>query len=58
MLFYHAEGCHLRAVGCSAGHSSKAHDEQSVKIVTRIVSPGIGNLVKGGEKDVHADNIP
>jgi hypothetical protein len=24
--------------------------------VTRIVSPGIGNLVEGGAKDVHAGN--
>jgi hypothetical protein len=56
MLFCPAEGCHLGAVGCSAEHSNKAHDQQFAKVVTCIVSPGIGNLVEGGEKDVHAGN--
>ena len=56
MLFCSPEGCHLGAVGCSAEHGDKAHDQQFAKVVTRIVSPGIGDVVEGGKKDVPAGN--
>ena len=56
MLFCSPEGCHLGAVGCTAEHGNKAHDQQFAKVVTRAVGPGIGDVVEGGEKDVHAGN--
>jgi len=54
MLFCSPEGCHLGAVGCSAEHGDKAHDKQFAKVVSRVVGPGIGDVIEGGEKDVHA----
>jgi len=54
MLFCPAEGCQLSTVCCSAKHSNKGHHKQFAKVVTRIVSPGIGHLVEGGKKEVHA----
>jgi hypothetical protein len=56
MLFCSPEGCHLGAVGREAEHGDKAHDKQFAKVVTRVVGPGIGDVVEGGEKDVHAGN--
>jgi len=44
------------ATGRPAEQSNKAHDQQFAKDVTRIVSPGIGHLVEGRKKDVHAGN--
>ena len=56
ILFCSPEGCHLGAVGCTAEHGDKAHDQQFAKVVTPIVSPGIGDVVEGGKKDVDAGN--
>ncbi len=36
--------------------ATKATTSNSQKVVTRIVRPGIGGVVEGGEKDVHAGN--
>jgi len=56
MLPCPAEVHHLGAVGCPAEHRDKGHHKQFAKVVTRIVSPGIGHLVEGRKKDVHAGN--
>jgi len=56
LLFCSPERCHLGAVGCSAEQGDKAHDQQFAKVVTRIVCPGIGDVVEVGKKDVHAEN--
>jgi len=54
MLFCSPEGRHPGVVGCAAEHGDKAHDKQFTKVVTRVVGPEIGDVVEGGEKDVHA----
>jgi|GEM_PF-4994841 len=56
MLFCSPERCHLGAGDREAEHGDKAHDKQFAKVVTRVVGPGIGDVVEGGEKDVHAGN--
>ena len=56
MLFCSPEGCHLGATGRPAEHRDEGHDKHFAKVVTRVVSPGIGHLVECGEKDVHAGN--
>ncbi len=56
MLFCPAEVCHLGTAGRSAEHGDKAHDKQFAKVVTRVVGPGIGDVVDGDEKGVHAGN--
>jgi len=56
MLLCPAEGCNFGAVCCSAEHRDEGHHKQFAQVVTRIVCPGIGHLVEGGKKDLHAGN--
>ena len=56
MLFCPVERCYFGAVGCSAEHGNKADDQQFAQVVPHLVCPGIGGVVEGGEKDVHAGN--
>jgi len=56
MLLCPAEVRHPGATGRPAEHRDKGHHKQFAKVVTRIVSPGIGDLVEGRKKDVHAGN--
>jgi len=56
MLLCPAEVRHPGATGRPAEHRDKGHHKQFAKVVTRIVSPGIGHLVEGRKKDVHAGN--
>ena len=53
MLFCSAEGYHPGTAGRPAEHGDKAHDRQFAKVVTRVGSPRIGDVVEGGQEDVH-----
>ncbi|WP_158515001.1 hypothetical protein [Nioella nitratireducens] len=37
-------------------HRDEANDQQFAKIVTRVVSSGIGDVIESGEEDNHAGN--
>jgi hypothetical protein len=56
MLFCPTEVCHLGAAGCPAENCDKSYDQQFAKVVPRVVSTRIGDVIEGGEKDVHAGN--
>ena len=56
MLFCLAEVCHLGTTGRPAEHRDKPHDQQLAKVVTRVVSSRIGDVIEGGEENVHAGN--
>jgi hypothetical protein len=36
-----------------AAHRDKTRDQQFAKVVTRVVGPGIGDVVEGGKENVH-----
>ncbi len=54
MLFCPTEVCHLGTAGRPAEHCDKAHDQQFAKVLPRVVGAGIGDVIEGGEEDVHA----
>ena len=56
MLFCSSEVSHLGATSRPAEHRDKGHHKQFAPVVTRIVSPRIGDIIEGGKKDIHAGN--
>jgi len=56
MLFCPAKVRHLGASGRPAERRDEGHHKQFTQVVARIVGPGIGNVIEGSEKDVHAGN--
>ena len=56
MLLCPTEVRHLGTTGRPAEHRDKAHDQKFAKVMTRVVGPGIGDVIEGGEEDIHAGN--
>lgn len=52
-FFRAAKGRHLGAGRRAAEHRDEGDDEQLAKVVARIVGAGIGDVIEGGEEDVH-----
>ena len=55
-LFCPTEVCHIGTTGRSAEHRDKACDQQFAKVMSRVVSPGIGDVIEGGKENVHVGN--
>ena len=58
MLFCATEVCHLGTAGRPAEHRDEAYDQQFAKVVPRVVGAGIGDVIEGGEEDIHVGNGP
>ena len=56
MLFCPPEVRHLGTIRRPAEHRDEAYDQQFAKVVTRVVGPGIGDVMEGGEEDIHVGN--
>ena len=56
MLFCPTEVCHLGTVCCPAENRDEAYDQQFAKVVARVVGTRIGDVIEGGEENVHAGN--
>ena len=56
MLFCPTEVRHLGTIRRPAEHRDEAYDQQFAKVVTRVVGPGIGDVIEGGEEDIHVGN--
>ena len=56
MLLCSPEVCHLSTTGCPAENCDKAYDQKFAKVMPRVVSTRIGDVIKGGKEDVHAGN--
>ncbi len=56
MLFYAIKVRHLGTAGRPAEHRDGANDQQFAKVVARVVGAGIGDLIEGGEEDIHVGN--
>ena len=56
MLFCPAEVRHFGTTGRPTKHRDKPHDQQFAKVMPRVVGPGVGDVIEGGEKEIHAGN--
>ena len=56
MLLCSPEVRHLGTAGRPTEHRNEAHDQKFTKVVTRVVGPRIGDVIEGGEENVHAGN--
>ena len=54
--FCPTETCHPGTAGRPAENCDKAYDQQFAKVVPRVVGAGIGDVIEGGEEDIHAGN--
>jgi hypothetical protein len=54
MLFCATEVCHLGTAGRPAENCDKPYDQPFAKVVPRVVSTRIADVIEAGEKDVHA----
>ena len=56
MFFCATEVCHLGTAGRPAENCDKAYDQQFAKVVPRVVGAGIGDVIEGGEENIHVGN--
>ena len=56
MLFCATKVRHLGTAGRPTEHRDEAYDQQFAKVVARVVGAGIGDLIEGGEEDIHVGN--
>ena len=56
MFFCSTKVCHLGTAGRPAENCDKAYGQQFAKVVPRVVGTGIGDVIEGGEEDIHVGN--